>query len=206
MSDFYKFGGQLRELLKGFLQVDDRTFERAELFPVEIGIDEIHPLTTMDVHIFGKGTETIEFQPENVTLKVKRGQPYSLRNGLMAIDTEMVELFMTGESKLLGPMTLRGGGQLAEDDTRRINGKIIEMEPGNRFPAENYFDVLLEIETQHGVFMNKKPEHMVAYITDIPPNFAKTPYQSTTEINLYSKDNPDGAPVGAIINVSHSSN
>ena len=176
-----------------------------ELFPMERGIDEIHPFTTVEIHVFGKGTETIKFYPENVALKIERGVPHTAKNGLKTIETEMTELLMTGESELFGQMTLKGGSQLVEDKTRKITGKIIEMEPGKRFPAENYFDVLLEIETQYGVLMNKKPEHMVAHITDIPPDFAKTPYQSTTEINLYRKDDLDSAPIGAIINVQHAS-
>jgi hypothetical protein len=180
--------------------------ETMELFPMRSGMDEIHPFTTVEIHVFGKGTEVIKFYPENVALKIERGVPHTAQSGLKTIETEMTELYMTGESQLFGQMTLKGGSLVVEDKTRKITGKIIEMEPGKRFPAENYFDVLLEIETQYGVFMNKKPEHMVAQITDIPPDFAKTPYQSTTEINLYLKDDLEGAPIGAILNVQHASN
>ncbi|HJP95807.1 MAG TPA: hypothetical protein VJ843_00390 [Candidatus Saccharimonadales bacterium] len=204
MSDFYNFGLQLRELLKGLLHTEPQVPETfiSKSLPLE-GADEIHPETSMVVDIFGQGTEKIVFPPENVTLKIKRGQPFKARNGLTTIETEMVELNLKGESKLLGSLTLKGGAEVVQDPNRKITGKIIETEPGVGLPADNYFDVLLEIETEHGVFFNKKPEHMVATITDIPPNFAKTPYFSTTEINLYSKLNPDGPPVGVIREVAH---
>jgi hypothetical protein len=110
---------------------------------------------------------------------------------------------MYAESEMLGRLTLRGGSSVVADSERRITGQIIEQEPGAAFPADNYFDVLLEIETPQGVFFNRKPEHMVATITDIPPDFRKTPYRSTTEINLYSREDPDGPPVGVIRAVAH---
>jgi hypothetical protein len=122
----------------------------------------------------------------------------------MTVDTEMIELQMEGESKLLGPIRLTGGSQLLEDEARRITGKVIEMEPDTRFPAENYFDVFIEVETPLGTVYNRKPEHMVATITDLPPDFAKTPYQSTTEISLYLRGAPEDAPpVAAIVEVQH---
>lgn len=211
MSEFQRFGQQLRDVLLGLLAADgqrpsgDGRFTmsafQGDEFP-NIGEDEIHPRTTITVNIFGKGEETIVFPPESVTLKIARSMPYIAVSGLASIETEMVELHMTGQSELLGPITLRGGTRLAD---RKITGRIIESSPGRRFPADNFFDVLLEIETQQGIFFNKKPEHMVAVIEDIPPNFAKTPYRSTTEINLYSRANPDGPPVGAIVAVAHAS-
>lgn len=144
------------------------------------------------------------FPPDAVTLKIRRGQPRTER-GLKTIDTEMVELQMEGESELLGgPIRLTGGTRMLEDDSRPITGKVIEMEPGERFPAENFFDVFIEVETPLGTVYNRKPEHMVATITDLPPDFAKTPYRSTTEINLYLKGaEEDAPPVGAVTEVQH---
>ncbi len=176
--------------------------EEIEQYPDE-GIDEIHPRTEFEFVLFGQGRERMIFEPDSVTLKIKRGQP-RVERGLMTIDTEMVELQMEGESKLLGPLRLRGGSQLLEDEERPITGKVIEMEPETRFPAENFFDVYIEVETELGIVYNRKPEHMVATITDLPPDFAKTPYQSTTEINLYLRGAAeDAAPVGAIVAVEH---
>jgi hypothetical protein len=175
-----------------------------EQYPDE-GVDEIHPRTEFEFVLFGRGRERMVFEPDAVTLKVRRGQP-RVERGLMTIDTEMIELQMEGESELLGPIRLSGGSQLREADDRPITGKVIELDPGTRFPAENFFDVLLEVETPLGVVYNRKPEHMVATITDLPPDFAKTPYQSTTEINLYLRGaEEDAAPVGAIVEVQHGS-
>jgi hypothetical protein len=173
-----------------------------ELYPSE-GIDEIHPRTEFEFVLFGRGRERMVFESDVVTLKVKRGEP-RVERGLMTIDTEMIELQMAGESELLGPIRLRGGTQLLEDAERPITGKVIELEPKTRFPAENFFDVFVEVETRLGTVYNRKPEHMVATITDLPPDFAKTPYRSTTEINLYLQGaDEDAPPVGAIIEVQH---
>jgi hypothetical protein len=175
-----------------------------EVFPTA-GEDEIHPETEMQLVIFGQGKERINFPPEQATLRVRRSEPYETR-GLKAIDTEITSLELNGESELLGRMTLRGGSDQVKDDERRIYGRIVELEPGQRFPAENWFDVYIEIETEHGTFRNRKPEHMVAEITDIPPDFNKTPYRATTEINLYRIDAAeDEAPVGAIGDLQHKS-
>ncbi len=174
-----------------------------ERYPDE-GIDEIHPRTEFEFVLFGRGRERMIFEPDAVTLKVKRGRP-RVERGLMTIDTEMIELQMAGESELLGPLRLTGGSQLREDEERPITGKVIELEPETRFPAENFFDVYIEVETKLGTVYNRKPEHMVATITDLPPDFAKTPYQSTTEINLYLRGAAEDAPpVGAIVEVQHS--
>jgi hypothetical protein len=211
MSDFQRFGQQLREVLLGLLVADEQRFLGEGRFATSsiqvsgfpsTGEDEIHPQTTMTVNLFGKGQETIVFPAEAVTLRIARSNPFVAVSGLASIETEMVDLHMTGESELLGPITLRGGTRRGD---RKITGRIIESSPGRRFPADNFFDVLLEIETRQGVFFNKKPEHMVAVIEDIPPNFAKTPYRSTTEINLYSRASPDGPPIGAIVKVEHAS-
>ena len=214
MDEFYRFGHQLRNLLAGILSVDitGHPYEfltdasRGAALPITDKLpaqaeDVIHPRTTMTINVFGVGEETIVFPPENVTLRIRRSRPYRAVSGLATIDTEMVELQMSGTSTLLGTLKLRGGAEISED--RLIHGKIIEIAPGRGFPADNFFDVLLEVETDKGVFFNKKPEHMVALIEDISPNFAKTPYQSTTEINLYSRQNPQGAPVAAIVAVAH---
>jgi hypothetical protein len=203
MSDFRVFGEQLREVLIGLLRPSAIQGENQRL--PGAGEDVIHPQTSMTVDIFGVGSETIDFAPEDVTLRIRRSSPRRAENGLMTIDTEMTELHMTGESKLLGKMRLRGGSAVVQDAERRITGAIIETRPGAGLPAHNFFDVLLEIETERGVFLNRKPEHMVATITDIPPNFAKTPYQSTTEINLYPAGQFDAAPVGVIRAVQHKS-
>jgi len=159
----------------------------------------------MDVVVFGQRSEHIEFGPSEVTLRIRRGEPY-LSRGLLTIDTEMVELHLEGKSTLVGDITLRGGFDALRDEQRRIYGKVIELEPGTGFPAENYFDVFVEIETSAGKFANRKPEHMVATIDRIPPDFSRTPYSSTTEINLYG-DSVEGleaaAPIGAIALVQH---
>jgi hypothetical protein len=173
-----------------------------KVFPAE-GVDVIHPQTTITVKVFGGGTEAIAFAPENVTLRIKRGQPYVASNGLTSIDTEMVELLLAGNSKLLGPIVLRGGSETPGNASRPIVGKIVEEVPGEPFPALNFFDVLLQVETERGVFVNKKPEHMVATIDEIPPNFAKTPYRATTEINLYPREDPEADPVAVITFAQH---
>jgi len=158
----------------------------------------------MEVTIFGVDRERIEFDPDHVTLRIRRGAPYKAR-GLTTIDTEMVALELEGESNRLGPLKLRGGFDLLHDEERRIFGKVIELEPGNPFPAENFFDVFVEVETEAGRFVNRKPEHMVAIIDAIPPNFSTTPYRSTTEINLYdsSAEALHSAPTAAISLVQH---
>lgn len=175
-------------------------------YPADSGVDELHPRTRATFAVFGVGTEQVEFPPETSTIRVRRGEPYRDINGLESIDTEMISLDLRGESELLGPVHLVGGSEQVDEPERRIAGKVVEYEPGNYFPAENWFDVFVEVRTNLGTFVNRRPERMSANIDRLPPSFTDTPYSSATEINLYPKAEVatlQAAPVGAILMVEH---
>lgn len=130
--------------------------ELPETYPATAGIDELHPLTRITVAVFGLGVDTIEFAPEQTTLRIKRSEPYRDDRDLLAVDTEMVALELRGESAMLGPISLRGGSELIPDPERAIHGRIVQATKDGAFPADNWFDVFLEVETRMGTFVNRK--------------------------------------------------
>ncbi len=78
-------------------------------------------------------------------------------------------------------------------------GMIEERTPGGSFPADSFFDVFVEIETETDGRFNLVPIHVQAVIDEIPPtNVVYEPF-GPLDISLYDAS---GAQVGKIVDAA----
>lgn len=135
---------------------------------------------------------------ENVTLNgpttVHRSSPCigCGPGGRDTIQTELVQMTLTGTSPLFGPIQLRESPILVSP------GQVSQQTPGADFPADSFFDVFVEIDTLSGTLHNQQPLHMQSVIHALPP--INEPYSSTASVQLY---NSVGQPVGTLTRATH---
>jgi hypothetical protein len=119
-------------------------------------------------------------------------------DGLEEVQTEIVQMELSGISTLVGPVTLRLRDP-NEDPFRRTTGEIEEgvnnnpgvldlppfVEGEEFFPAESFFDVFFEIEIPEAqtTLHNRDPKRMTATITHKPPGPGEV-YQNPFVIQL----------------------
>lgn len=108
--------------------------------------------------------ETVEMEGPMLVL---RGDPQdSDGDGLVDIETEIVEMTLTGTSSF-GPLEVR------QSPDRRSMGMVEQQKPGQDFPADSFFDVFLEVEVLdiNLVGYHEDPIRMEAELSDLPPGF-----------------------------------
>ncbi|MDH3889550.1 MAG: dockerin type I repeat-containing protein [candidate division Zixibacteria bacterium] len=122
------------------------------IMPVIVGPDPPAVGQTPDETIFLGGDAVIQ-----------RGSPYTNNQGQTEIQTEMVQMDLTGESSLFGGVIL--------SLPQAAPGLITSVNPGSDFPAESFFDVYYEVELpdQGQVIQPEDPVRMQTEINEIPP-------------------------------------
>jgi hypothetical protein len=112
----------------------------------------------------GRQTETVELEGPTLVL---RGDPQDADNdGLVDIETEIVELTLTGTSSF-GPIEVR------QSPERRSMGMVEQQEPGQDTPADSFFDIFLEVEVMDIglVGFHEEAIRMEAELIEFPPGF-----------------------------------
>ena len=96
---------------------------------------------------------------------ILRNDPYNPDDDHMTIDTEIVAMSLTGTSSLLGPITV------VESPTKLSTGAIRQQAISNDFPADSFFDVFIEIQTDgpYSTYHNDDPVRVSTTIDRIPP-------------------------------------
>jgi len=125
-------------------------------------------------------------------------------NGLDEVDTELVELELTGTDPLLGNviLTLNSVNPTIGEFEEQMNyiPGLLDIEPFNSVGAcDSFFDVFFEIEfTDSGkTYYNRDPLRIVSSITYKPPNPSDF-YSSTGIVELYDEF---GRPTGLYLEV-----
>jgi hypothetical protein len=130
-------------------------------------------------------------------------------DGREEVHTEIVQMELTGDSSLLGPITLR----LRDSADHPFQGTIGEIEEAvnntlgaldlppftDTGTADSFFDVFFEVEVVGLglVLHNHDPKHMAATITHKPPAEEER-YEDPTVIPLFDEaENPTGVEVSA---------
>jgi len=119
-------------------------------------------------------------------------------DGLEQVQTELVQMELTGHSALLGPLTVRLR-DASKDPFSSSWGEIEEtvnntpgtldlppFTPSGR--ADSFFDVFFEIEVGDQALHSRQPKRMQATITHKPPRDWET-YASADPIQLYDENN-----------------
>lgn len=98
-------------------------------------------------------------------MQIQRGDPYNPDDDHMTIDTEIISMSLTGTSSLLGPITI------IQSPTMPSTGSIRQQAISTDFPADSFFDVFLEIQTDgpFSTYHNDDPVRVSATIDRIPP-------------------------------------
>ena len=127
---------------------------------------------------------------------VERSDPQAGSDGRNVIDTEIVQLDLTGSSSL-GPVTIRSS------PTRRSVGQIVAQQRGQDFPADSFFDIFVEIRVGELTLVNEVPIRMSAVITEIPP---KTTVYRSLENPIVPLTDGRGEVVALLLHVAHAPN
>lgn len=134
---------------------------------------ETTPLHVKTGFVLGADPNDPRAPREKVSLRgsvsVLRGNPYTLSDGRVEVDTELLDIYLKGTSSLFGgdisftrSLDLQSAGNLLAllDETR------------SEFPAINFFDVFFEINSPLGTLRNRQHEAMkIAGLVEAGPIF-----------------------------------
>ncbi len=124
------------------------------------------------------------------------------------VPTEMVQLNLTGNSALVGPVEVRLRPQTSTpflptlgeiEEKQNTTPGVLDLAPFTAAgAAASYFDVYFEIEAAGMVLHNNQPKTMEAQITHKPPAAGEI-YFSAPIIPLFDEaDQPTGIAIGAV--------
>ena len=128
---------------------------------------------TVEIEVTLPGVAALPFvgQTETVVLEgpmlVLRSDPQDADDdGLVDIETEIVELTLTGASSF-GPIEVR------QSPERRSMGMVEQQQPGQDTPADSFFDIFLEVEILDIglVGFHEEAIRMEAVLVEFPPGF-----------------------------------
>jgi hypothetical protein len=163
-----------------------------------VGFDEFDSAATIRIELDPMyGGYDFEVTAAGPT-RVQRSDPYDPGDGRVMIETEIIQMELTGPSPI-GPVSVR------ESPTIASQGEVQQITPGIDFPAESFFDVFVEIDTPHpptglGTLHNQEAIRLEAKIDDLPPlgeTYIPPPFDPVV---LY---NANGDPVGEILHAAH---
>ncbi|MDP6718010.1 MAG: DUF6073 family protein [Pirellulaceae bacterium] len=121
-------------------------------------------------------------------------------DGLDEVQTELVELNLTGTSSSLGSIEVRLNPNLSSlgeiEERQNNNAGRLDLDPFHTGNADSVFDVFFEIQIGDQVFFTDQPKRMHAQIRSKPPQLGDT-YFSARRISLLDADGNDtGYSVG----------
>lgn len=165
-------------------------------FPPEPGLDDFPvSLAQIGIDLTLNGIPDGEISAEGPFV-VERGAPVRGSDGRRSIETEILQMDLSGSSPL-GPVTIRQHPQ------RPSVGRITARDAEQDFPADSFFDIFVEINIGGQIFVNPEPIRMEAVITEIPPKI--TVYRSFRDplIPLFNLQNQLAA---LLLHVAHAPN
>lgn len=136
-----------------------------------------------------------DFFPATGPTTIQRGDPYDPGDGHQTIDIEIVSMELTGISPLLGPVTVRVGRSFGLPPS---TGTIRQQTPGVDFPADSFFDVFFEINTQElppmSTLHNNDLVRIITVISSIP-QWGAVYASGAVDVPIYDEQN---AEVGSL--------
>jgi len=131
------------------------------------------------------------------------------QDGLEEVQTEMVQLDLTGSSPVYGSLTLRVSpdipsiGEIEEKENNTPG--VLDIPPFTETGGANsFFDIFFEVDTAAGTLHNNIPKHMETMIFHKPP--IDETYQSPDEIPLFDQNNlPTAFSIGQVLHAPEGS-
>ncbi len=148
-------------------------------FP-DAGCDEFDSGAQVNVMLTNGQRATVTL---NGPTLIQRGPVQQGGDGLEVVDTEIVLMMLEGDSTL-GPITVR------ESASQDSNGEVREKENTTQdfdFPAQSFFDVFFEIDTDIGTLHNTQPLRMECEVDELPPVLCLYQPPIPDPIELYSE-------------------
>jgi len=130
------------------------------------------------IEILGLGTAPVNLTGEAALV---RADPFSQSNGQIIIQTEMVQLELTGNAPLFGNVTVQKNINLAG------LGAFTNQQLGELFPLDSFFDVFFQVELPATTLRTQLPVNL-ASTSGLPslPTPPGTTYQATNlPLDLY---------------------
>ena len=125
---------------------------------------------------------------------VGSAQPAGNGNGLDEVETEIIQLELTGDS-IFGPITLRQSperesiGMFEEQPDSQQGGSHPIANGVMDFPADSFFDVFAEVEiVGFGTLHNVDPVRLECVITEIPPLLCLYQPPLDEPVDLFDED------------------
>ncbi|UCE58476.1 MAG: thrombospondin type 3 repeat-containing protein [Phycisphaerales bacterium] len=138
------------------------------------------PDTEATIEIAGdQGTETVTLTGPSTVLVGLEQLGDSDQDGLEDVPTEMVQLDLTGDSSLTGPVTVRlsettpSTGEI-EEESNDTDG-VLDIPPfAGAGSGDSFFDIFVEIEIGTDTYHNNVPKRMQGIIHYKPPRIGDT--------------------------------
>jgi hypothetical protein len=127
---------------------------------------------------------------------VKRGNPVPLPPGFV-IETEMVEMTLSGTDPHLGSVTLRESSLLPS------RGEV-KTPAAPFYPADSFFDVFFEIDLPGAgitVFNTATDDYRMSAVINAIPPVGRT--YVGADMLLYRKGTNEAVPIGRVLNAAH---
>lgn len=215
MAEYEKLGSELREFLRGLLQVesvspvvewgpriDSRGLE--DLFaPQQIkpftatpaGIDNLH-LTSTDVfYVPGKGEFTAEFAGY---FRVARAEPTTRDWATADVHVNMLDIFLEGEAKGVGTIQVRANPRMVSPGQVFASGR-----PTGVSKCRIAAGVTFEVPGMSRLF-NKEPILLMNDgIRSIPPVEDSNGLAHIYRLPLYQERDPNGRPVAYLVSLRY---
>lgn len=167
---------------------------------------DIFSTTTAQVEVrFPNGASEIIKMSGPTTVEVRLGGISDMDgDGCEEVETEMLQLELTGTSPMLGPVNVRlnptmpSHGMIKEQANNTLG--VLDVQPlAPSGLADSFFDVFFDIEVAGQTLHNQQPKHMKTVITHKPPAEGET-YEDPTPIELYDES---GRPTGITLVGAH---
>ncbi|OGZ41592.1 MAG: hypothetical protein A3C80_00100 [Candidatus Ryanbacteria bacterium RIFCSPHIGHO2_02_FULL_45_43] len=167
---------------------------------------DIFSATTAQVEVrFPNGASEIINMSGPTTVEVRLGGISDMDgDGREEVETEMLQLELTGTSPMLGPVNVRlnptmPSRGMIKEQTNNTPG-VLDLPPlAPSGLADSFFDVFFDIEVAGQTLHNQQPKHMRTVITHKPPAEGET-YEDPTPIELYDEN---GRPTGITLVGAH---
>jgi hypothetical protein len=179
--------------LLGLLLAGDASAQ--DVFP-PAGYDVMDSEMTIDLEILVPVPSGAVLLVDGVAV-VQRSAPVDPGDGLREIETEIVQMELTGTSPIQSRISL--------NPDRSSVGRVKAQDASGDFLADSFFDVFVRVEAMGLTLFNKDPLFVQAVnLTKLPPIF-DTYTHPPPAIDLFSVDDPNGPVLARILGGSNHS-
>ena len=172
-------------------QTPEQRLNNLHLFNLPVGgIDHLYFEVNDTIEVPGVGEETVTLDG---TYRIQRSQPSTSDWETANIDVKMLELDVTGTSKLFGRIHVQLNP--VQETVGKVKGTGSKTKPK---PCSFKAYIQMTLLDKNMVLVNKEPVALEHLITHIPPIGQGGGNPEGTSYNLYNINNLNGPPVAVL--------